>query len=107
MNLLFVCSKNRRRSRTAETLFRNHHLHQVRSAGTDEGAEVKLTARMLSWADLVLVMEKRHRDMIQDRFDPQDHEGKIVVLGIPDEYAYMDDELISLLQEAVADLKGE
>ena len=56
MNILFICSRNKWRSRTAETIFNNVQHCEVKSAGTSENAEVKLTEKLLNWADLVFVM---------------------------------------------------
>lgn len=56
---------------------------------------------MLIWADLIFVMEKKHKQRIQEKF-PQDSEGKkIVVLDIPDEYKFMDEELIDEIKAKV------
>jgi len=101
MNILFVCSKNKWRSRTAETIFKNQGAFAVKSAGTDEGALVKLSARHLSWADLVFVMEDKHRQIIRKKFRVESDGSKIIVLDIPDEYQYMDEELIETLKLAV------
>jgi len=101
MNILFVCSKNKWRSRTAETIFKNSSEHKVKSAGTDEGARIKLTAQHLSWADIIFVMENKHRKIIQQEFRENVDSKKIVVLEIPDEYQYMDEELVSVLKLSV------
>ena len=97
MNILFICSKNKWRSRTAETIFKNNGLHQVQSAGTEPSARIKVTERMILWADVILVMEKKHQVRLLDRFSLVQLEEKIVVLYIPDEYQYMDEELIDEL----------
>ena len=102
MNILFVCSKNKWRSRTAETIFKDSVAHNVKSAGTDEGARVKLTEKHLIWADLIFVMENKHREIIQQKFHANFDSDKIIVLDIPDEYQYMDEELILSLKTAVA-----
>ncbi len=101
MNVLFVCSKNKWRSRTAETIFRNDANHQVKSAGTDKDARVKLTGKQLIWADIIFVMEYKHRDIIKEQFREHYDKNKIIVLDIPDEYQYMDEELILSLETAV------
>ncbi|HYF03192.1 MAG TPA: protein tyrosine phosphatase [Patescibacteria group bacterium] len=98
MNVLFVCSKNKWRSRTAETIFKNSQIHSVKSAGTDPGARVKLTETMLNWADVIFVMEDKHRRIIQQKFPPKVFKNKIEVLEIPDEYQYMDEELVLTLE---------
>lgn len=101
MNILFVCSKNKWRSRTAETIFRDHPQHEVKSAGTDAGARVRLTAQHLAWAELICVMEDKHRQLIQQRFS-RSFDDKIIVLDIPDDYQYMDEELITILKASVS-----
>lgn len=101
MNLLFVCSKNKWRSRTAETIFKADKSHTVKSAGTHEGARIKLTEQHISWADLIFVMENKHRQIIRQKFRASLDTAKIIVLDIPDEYQYMDEELIQTLRIAV------
>jgi len=56
--LLFICSQNRWRSLTAERLFDGHPILLVRSAGTEPGARVRVSAGHVGWADVVFVMEK-------------------------------------------------
>ncbi len=101
MNLLFVCSKNKWRSRTAETIFKDSANHNVKSAGTDNGAKVKLSEKHLIWADIIFVMENKHRQIIKLKFNANLETDKIIVLDIPDEYQYMDEELILSLRTAV------
>ena len=102
MNILFVCSKNKWRSLTAETIFKNTPGHKIQSAGTDTGARIKLTEKHLAWADLIFVMETKHRDIIRQRFPRIFDKKKIIVLDIPDEYQYMDEELILELKASVS-----
>ena len=102
MNILFVCSRNKWRSRTAETIFKKDFRHHVKSAGTNEGAKIKLTERHLTWADIVFVMENKHKQRIKDKFGLQFYNKKIIVLEIADEYDYMDVELIEILKIAVS-----
>ncbi len=101
MNILFVCSKNKWRSRTAETIFKAARNHNVQSAGTDKDARVKLTEKHLIWADMIFVMEYKHRQLIKQNFSDSYDKDKIIVLDIPDEYQYMDEELIFSLETAV------
>lgn len=101
--LLFLCSRNRWRSPTAEGLFRGHPRYDVRSAGTANGARIKVTACHLGWADRVFCMERKHADAIWERF-PEECAGlPIIVLRVPDEYPAKDDPaLIGHLREALA-----
>jgi len=97
MNILFVCSRNKWRSATAETIYKNHPEHQVRSAGTEPSARIKLNANHVIWADLIFVMEKKHKQRIEEKFSEEIVDKKIVIMDIPDEYQYMDKELIEEL----------
>jgi len=102
MKILFICSKNKWRSRTAETIFRNTPGHKIQSAGIDIGARVKLTEKHLAWADLIFVMETKHRDIIRQKFHEYFDKERIIVLNIPDEYQYMDEELVQELKSSVS-----
>lgn len=100
--LLFVCSRNRRRSLRAEELFRGSKLYQVRSAGTQPDARIVVTEGHIGWADIVFCMEKSHWERLSQKF-PETLEGKrVVCLNIPDEYDFMDPALIDELQGALA-----
>ena len=102
MQILFVCSQNRLRSLTAETIFDGVNDHQVRSVGTEEGARIRVTAGHIGWADIIFVMEKRHVHRLQKKL-AEDLSGKrVVCLHIPDDYDYMDDALIDHLRGGVA-----
>lgn len=102
MKLLFICSQNRRRSLTAERIFDGVDGYLVRSAGTEEGARIRVTPGHLGWADVIFVMEKRHQDRLRAKFR-QELVGKpIVCLHIADIYEYMDEALIRQLETSVA-----
>jgi predicted protein tyrosine phosphatase len=102
VNILFVCSRNKWRSATAETIYKNHADHQVRSAGTEPSARIKISAKVITWADLIFVMEKKHKQRIAERFPEEIYEKEIIILDIPDDYQYMDEELIEELNAKVA-----
>ncbi len=101
LNVLFVCSRNRWRSRTAEVMYRDDPRFRVRSAGTAASARTKVSAGLLAWADVVFVMEDRHGEILTERFGTQPRAGAPVVLGIEDEYRYMDRELVDMLRADV------
>lgn len=101
MNVLFVCSRNQWRSPTAEAVYKDEPGLSVRSAGTAPSARVRLSVKSLAWADLIFVMEKRHRQRIVDRFGAEAIGGKVVVLDIADDYKYMDPELIEEIRAKV------
>lgn len=102
VKILFVCSRNRIRSLTAETIFDGAGGHQVRSVGTEEGARIRVTPGHIGWADLIFVMEKRHRMRLEEKFREKIAGKPVVCLYIPDDYAYMDEALVDRLRGAVA-----
>lgn len=56
-NILVICGRNKKRSRTAEHIFKNDYRFSIRSAGLSPKSERKISENDLNWADLVLVME--------------------------------------------------
>src|SRR5688500_11928162 len=95
--ILFVCTINRMRSATAQAIFENDNRFEVKSAGTDKHASIVLSEELLTWADSIVVMEKHHRNNIRKNFPATYNNKKIVCLYIPDDYDYMQPELIYLL----------
>ncbi len=101
MNILFVCSRNQWRSTTAETSYKNHYGINVKSAGTESSARIKLTSKTILWAELIFVMEKKHKQRMLENFPFETERKKIVILEIADNYKYMDNELIEEIKSAV------
>jgi predicted protein tyrosine phosphatase len=97
-HVLFLCSRNRLRSPTAEAIFSDHPAIEVDSAGLSSDAEIPVTLEQIEWADLIVVMEKVHRSRLNRKFGSALSRKRIAVLDIPDDYDYMDPELIRLLR---------
>jgi predicted protein tyrosine phosphatase len=102
-HLLFICSKNQWRSPTAEKLFKNHAVHRARSAGTSTKARIKINYQHIAWADVIFVMERKHRNLIKERYAMLLTGKEIVVLNIKDLYQFNDPELVSILNLALAE----
>jgi predicted protein tyrosine phosphatase len=102
MNLLFVCSECRLRSPTAEQVFGEIPGLKTIAAGTNHDATTPVSGDLLEWADIVLVMEKSHRNKLTKKFREQLQGKRLVVLGIPDKYAFMEPQLVELLKLRVA-----
>jgi len=100
-NILFVCSRNKWRSLTAETIYKNHPNFNVKSAGTENSARVKINSKLIVWADLIFVMEKSHREKLFQNFNDESKNAEIVILEIPDIYKFMDKELIEEIEISV------
>jgi predicted protein tyrosine phosphatase len=99
--VLFVCSRNQWRSPTAERIYRNDPRIEVRSAGVASSAKRRLSEKDLTWADLVLVMERKHAAFIRQQYQNHPDLPALVSLDIPDEYRFMDSELVQLLRDKI------
>ena len=100
-NVLFVCSRNQWRSPTAEEVFKNHSQINVRSGGTSRHARRTVNHGDIQWADAILVMETKHRNQLKAKFPQATMHRQFHVLGIPDEYKFMDVELVETLTTLV------
>jgi predicted protein tyrosine phosphatase len=99
--ILFICSQNKLRSPTAEQVFANWPGVETSSAGLNHDAESPVTAELLDWAQLIFVMERAHRIKLSTRFKAHLDGKRVVCLEIPDDYTFMDPELIRVLHARV------
>lgn len=97
MRILFVCTGNIDRSKTAEEMFKNVEGVEVRSAGVSMAATIHLSKELIDWADRIFVMEGKHQKAVLE-IDPSARE-KVDCLDIPDEYSYGQPELKRVLRE--------
>jgi predicted protein tyrosine phosphatase len=100
-NILFICSRNQWRSPTAEKIYSKDNRVNVRSAGTSPSARKTVNVKDIEWAELIFVMEHKHKERLKSTFSRQLQYKKIIVLDIPDEYKYMDGELVEILRCSV------
>ena len=96
--VLFLCRYNMMRSPTAERMFSNRADLEVRSAGTASDALAHVNRQMLDWADLVFIMEEQQRRSLHRRFAGHPALERLICLDIPDEYTFLQPELMQLLQ---------
>lgn len=102
VRVLFICSQNRLRSPTAERMFSGRAGLEVASAGMEQSAVNVVSAEAIERADMIFVMEDWHRDELERRFRHVLEDKRVVCLGIPDRYPYMDPELVELLERKLA-----
>jgi len=100
--LLFVCSENRLRSPTAEAIFSEYEGVEAIGAGTNSDAATPVSGDLVEWADIILVMEKSHRNKVSKKHKELLKNKRLIVLDIPDNYECMDPELIKLLKAKVS-----
>lgn len=99
-HILVVCGRNKRRSRTAEYLFKNDDRIYIRSVGLSPKSDRQIRNKDLQWAHLILVMEDEHKKRVESNY--QDLEiPPIDVLHIEDIYEFRDPELVEMLVERI------
>jgi predicted protein tyrosine phosphatase len=101
-HVLFLCGRNRLRSPTAEQVFSSRANIEVASAGLNNDADTPCTPELVEWADVIFVMEKVHRSKLSNRYRRHLRRARVICLDIPDEYEFMDAELVKLLRARVA-----
>jgi predicted protein tyrosine phosphatase len=90
------------RSPTAERIFSKRTDLEVRSAGTASDALARVNTQMLDWADLIFIMDDQQRSSLRRRFAGHRALDRLICLEIPDEYSFLQPELIALLQSRTA-----
>ncbi len=100
--ILFVCSENRLRSPTAETVFSEYEGIEAIGAGTNSDSDTPVSGDLIEWADVILVMEKSHKNKVSKKYKEFLKNKRVVVLDIPDNYECMQPELIQLLKAKVS-----
>jgi predicted protein tyrosine phosphatase len=102
VKLLFICSQNKIRSLTAEHMLEGVPGYAVKSAGTEPRSRIRVNEGQIGWADLIFVMEKGHRRILEENF-PDTLDGKrVICLNIPDGYRYMEPSLIDVLKAVLS-----
>lgn len=98
--ILVVCGRNKRRSRTAEYIFKNDNRFEIRSAGLSSKSDVQLSEKHIKWADLIFVMDNSQRGRINSQYREL-NVPDIENLDISDDYEYLDPELIEMLTNRI------
>ncbi len=64
---------------------------------------MKVTSGHIGWADVIFAMEKKHVRRLTDKFRGELSGKRLICLDIPDDYRYMDEDLIEILKARVAE----
>ena len=99
MKILFICSANVDRSPTAARIYKDHPGLEVESAGTAWYAQTPVNEELLRWADAILCMEKRQKQMIVEDFSAIVSDKLIDYLDIEDVYPFMHPTLVEIIKE--------
>lgn len=92
---------NQWRSPTAEKIYSKEPFINVRSAGTSSKARKHVSLADLKWADVVIVMESKHKQRLAADHRQAMRGCEVHVLEIEDRYEFMDSELIEELKFSI------
>lgn len=106
-HILFICSQNKLRSPTAEQLYADSPGMEVTSAGLNNDAVVPVTPELIEWADRIFVMESIHRSKLNAGFKSHLQGKRITCLNIPDNYGFMDEKLLAILERKLVPMIGK
>ncbi len=101
LKILFICGKNKMRSPTADVHFSSYAGIQTDSAGVSRDADQLLTPEQIEWSDIIFFMERKYLKRVSDKFGKQLAFKKVICLGIPDVYQFMQAELVELLVQKI------
>ncbi len=106
MNVLFVCGKARKRSPTAAHLVASWKACDTDCGGLSKDADEVLSLDQIAWADVIIVMERRHKTRLTAQFGKHLRDTPVKVADIPDRYDYMEPALITLIETRIPPLLG-
>jgi predicted protein tyrosine phosphatase len=104
--ILFLCSRNRLRSPTAEAVFANREDLEVASAGLNQDSDEPVSRELVRWGDVIFVMEKAHLTRLWRRFRRDLRGQRVICLDIADRYEFMEPALVELLEARVGGYLG-
>ena len=99
MKILFVCSANIDRSPTAELIYSDRSNLEVKSAGVSDYAMTPISLKLVKWADIILCMEEKHKQKIENKYSDNLKNKIIDFLDVPDIYEYMNINLVNIIKE--------
>lgn len=107
--VLCVCSGGVLRSPTfAVLLTQEPYKFNTRSCGTESYALIPLTEELVYWADEIVCAEENHYDdvlnLLDKAYGKDESRPCVHVVGIPDDYDYMDPELVTMANNRFKEL---
>jgi len=105
-NILFICGKARKRSPTAADLVSGWDVVNTDCAGIGSDADTVVSLAEIEWADKIIVMELKQKKKLNALFGSALRDKPIRCLGIPDNYEYMQNDLVDILTTKLAFLRN-
>lgn len=105
LHVLFICGKARKRSPTAADIVATWGFADTDCAGVSHDAETVVSLNEIEWADRIIVMELKQKKKLNSLFKKALNDKVIRCLSIPDNYEYMQPELVEILTTKLAFLR--
>ena len=105
-NILFICGKARKRSPTAAKLIAGWGVVNTDCASVGLDADTVVSLDEIEWADKIIVMELKQKKKLNSLFGTALRNKPIRCLSIPDNYEYMQDDLVGILTTKLAFLRN-
>lgn len=99
--VLTVCSAGLLRSPTIAWVLADKF--NCRAAGLYDYALVQVDDVLIKWADLIICAEQEIEDVLRSKFENQLEHRQIVNLGVPDNFAYRDPELVEIIKQKLVE----
>ena len=106
LHVLFVCGKARKRSPTAADIVATWGFVVTDCAGVSSDADTVVSLNEIEWADRIIVMEPKQKKKLTNLFKNALNDKVIRCLNIPDNYEYMQPELVETLTAKLAFLRN-
>ncbi len=106
LHVLFICGKARKRSPTAADIVAKWGFAVTDCAGVSDDADTVVSLNEIEWADRIIVMELKQKKKLNSLFKSALNDKTIRCLGIPDNYEYMQPELVEILTTKLAFLRN-
>jgi predicted protein tyrosine phosphatase len=95
--VVFICSAGILRSATMARMYAA--THNTRCCGSAPYALIPLSNDLLAWADKIVFVHPDNMHQASETYDFDSFNKPVYVLNIPDEYAHMDETLVSIIKE--------
>ncbi|PHQ94429.1 MAG: phosphotyrosine protein phosphatase [Marinosulfonomonas sp.] len=96
-NVLFICGKARKRSPTAADVLARWQGFSTDFAGLSRDADEVVSPEHIDWADIIFVMERKHKARLRTKFGSLAAGLKLISLDIPDKFDTHEPALVDIL----------
>lgn len=97
VRVLFICGKAQARGPTAAQIASQMEDVRADCGGLSNDADDLLSVEQLEWADVIFVMEPRHKTQLSSKFGSAIRGKQVINLDVPDLYSFMQPELVEIL----------